>query len=310
MSSLDSIPGAYWPDGWSKEFLLHATSADILSLPEDEKNHMFDSLRSVLGTDGFKELMTEASRNHKARVAQDEATRVAAGGKKIQTMEELRETEAPLYVKALQQYYPGDTPWGFVVFRTCCYDDDERWSQFRSKWDAVIASMFDKESPVDGISDANRRFTITWIQDRQLEGACLQQVTERYSSFVAQGGAVREALMPQICLVVNEASLQSFFDSRIPTPTPWTSETIIPYVLAIPLATQISVYDYGNLDHDSQPSFNVAVGSLNTLWGVIASNLQSSRELSAGMRNNQIWIADTGPRFQIGIAQETIGRRG
>ncbi|KAH0281124.1 hypothetical protein KCU91_g529, partial [Aureobasidium melanogenum] len=310
MSSLDSIPGSYWPDGWSKEFLLHATSADILSLPEDEKNRMFDSLRSALGTNGFKELMTETSRNHKARVAQEEAARVAAGGEKILTMDELRKTEVPLYMKALQQYYPADTPWGFVVFKTCCYDDGERWSRFRSKWDAVIASMFDKESLVDGISDANRRFTIKWVEDRQLEGASLQQVTERYSSFVAQGEAVREALTPQICLVVSEASLQSFFDSKIPTPTPWASETVIPYVLAIPLATQIAVHDYRNPDHGSQPCFKVAVGSLNTLWGVIASNLQSSRELSAGMRDNQIWIADTGPRFQIGIAQDTIGRRG
>ncbi|KAG9736435.1 hypothetical protein KCU73_g10247, partial [Aureobasidium melanogenum] len=217
MSSLDSIPGAYWPDGWSKEYLLHATSADILSLPEDEKNRMFDSLRSALGTDGFMELMTEASRNHKVRVAQEGAARVAAGGEKTQTMDEMRKTEAPLYMKALQQCYPGDTPWGFVIFKTCCYDDDERWSRFKFKWDAVIASMFDKESLVDGISDANRRFTITWIEDRQLEGASLQQVTERYGSFVAKSEAGREALMPEICLMVNEASLQSFFDSKIPT---------------------------------------------------------------------------------------------
>ncbi|KAG9838270.1 hypothetical protein KCU98_g10261, partial [Aureobasidium melanogenum] len=310
MSSLDSIPGAYWPDGWSKEFLLHATSANILSLPEDEKNRMFDSLRSALGTNGFKELMTEASRNYKARVAQEEAARVAAGGEKIQTMDELRKTEAPLYMKALQQYYPGDTPWGFVVLKTCCYDDDERWNQFRSKWDAVIASSFNRESLVDGISDVNRRFTIKWIEDLQLDGASLQQVTEQYRSLVAQREAVGEALMPEMCLVVNEASLQSFFDSKIPTPTSWASETIIPYVVAVPLVTQNAVYDNENPDYGSRPSFNVAVGSLNTLWGVIASNLQSPSELGAGMRNNQIWIADTGPRFQIGIVQETIGRRG
>ena len=271
---------------------------------------MFDSLRSALGTNGFMELMTEASRNHKARVALEEAARVAGGGERIQTIDELRQTEVPLYMKALQQYYPGDQPWGFVVFKTCCYDDDERWSQFKSKWDAVITSSFDKESLVDGISDVNRRFRIDWVQNPQLESASLQQVTEQYRSFVAHSEAMHEALMPNMCLVVNEASLQSFFDSRIPTPTPWTSETMIPYVLAVSLATQNTVYDDENPDHGSQPSFNVAVGSLNTLWGVIASNLQSSRELSAGMRNNQIWIADTGPRFQMGIAQGTIGRRG
>jgi hypothetical protein len=310
MSSLGSIPGAYWPDGWSKEFLLHATSADILSLPEDEKNRMFDSLRSALGTNGFMELMAEASRNHKARVAPEEAVRVAAGGEEIQTMDELRKTEVPLYMKALQQYYPGDQPWGFVVFKTCCYDDDERWSQFKSKWDAVITSIFDEESLVHGIADVNRRFIINWVESPQLEGASLQQVTERYGSFVAQGEAVREPLMPEMCLVVNEASLQSFFDSKIPTPIPWASEIIIPYALAISLATQNAVYDDGNLDNGSQPFFNVAVGSLNTLWGVIASDLQSSREISAGIQDNKIWIADTGPRFQIGIAQGTISRRG
>ncbi|KAG9940711.1 hypothetical protein KCU85_g9882, partial [Aureobasidium melanogenum] len=310
MSSHDSIPGAYWPPGWSKEFLLHATSTDILSLPEDEKNLMFDSLRSALGTDGFKDLMTEASNNYKARVAAEEAARVAAGGEKIQTVDELSKTETPLYMKALQQYFPGDQPWGFVVFRTCCYDDDERWSLFKAKWDVVIASVFDEESLVDGISDVNRRFTIKWIEDTQLQGASLQQVLERYASFVAQRDAVHQVLMPEICLVVNEASLQSFFDAKIPTPTPWASETMIPYVLAIHLATQNAVHHDGDPIHGSLSSFNVAVGSLDTLWGVLASNLQSPRELSAGMTDNQIWTSDTGPRFQIGLAQETIGRRG
>jgi hypothetical protein len=108
MSNLDPIPGAYWPDGWSKEFLLHATSADILSLPEDEKDRMFDSLRSALGPDGFMELMTEVSRNHKARVAQEDNARVATGGEKVQSIDELRKTQVPLHMEALQKYYPGD----------------------------------------------------------------------------------------------------------------------------------------------------------------------------------------------------------
>jgi hypothetical protein len=307
MSNADSIPGAYWPDGWSKEILLHATSTDILSLPEDEKNRMFDSLRSALSPDGFMELMTEASRNHKARVAQEETARLAAGGEKIQTADELRKTEVPLYMKALQQYHPRDQPWGFVLFKTCCYDDDERWSQFRSKWDAVITPMFDKGSLVDGISEVNLRFTIDWVEDPQLNGTSVHEVTERYNSFVAETEA---ALMPEICLMVNETSLQSFFDSQIPTPTPWTSQPIIPYVLAVPLATHKAVYDDRTPDHDSQPFFKVAVGSLNTLWGVVASNIQSSSELSAGIQDDQIWIADTGPRFQIVIAEGSIGRRG
>lgn len=302
MSSPDSIPGAYWPAGWSKEVLLHATSADILALPEEERDRMFDSLRTALGTSGFLELMTEASRNHKARVAEEDAARVAAGGEKIPTVDELQKTEVPLYMKALQQYHAGNQHWGFVVFRTCCYDDEQRWNQFRAKWDAVIAAMFDRESSVEGIADVNRRFTIHWVEDPQLEGATPQQVVEGYSNFAAQREA---AFLPEICLMVNEASLQSFFDSKIPTPTPWTSQTTIPYALAIPLASQSA-----DCEHGSQPFFNVAVGSLDTLWGVVASNLQSTRELSAGMHDNQIWIADTGPRFQMGIAQGTVGRRG
>lgn len=302
MSSLDSIPGAYWPEGWSKNFLLHATSADIMSLPEEEQDRMFDSLRTALGTSGFLELMSEASRNHKARVAQEDAARIAAGGEKIQTVGELQKTEVPLYMKALQQYHPGDGPWGFVVFKICCYDDGERWSQFKSKWDAVNSSMFDARSIIDGIAEVNRRFTINWTEDPQLEGASPQRVAERYGNFVAQR---QTAMMPEMCLVVSEASLQSFFDSKIPTPTPFTTETTIPYTLAVPLATQDADSDYG-----SQPFFNVAVGSLDTLWAVIASNLQSSRELIAGMRDDQIWIADTGPRFQMGVAQGSIGRRG
>lgn len=176
MSTPDSIPGAYWPAGWSKDFLLPATSADLLALPDEERDRMFDSLRSALGTSGFSELMTEASRNHKARVAQEDAARVAAGGEKIPTVDELRKTDVPLYMKALQQYYAEDQAWGFVVVRTCCHDDGERWSQFKAKWDAVIAAMFDRASTVDGIADVNRRFTVHWVEDPQLEGASPQQM--------------------------------------------------------------------------------------------------------------------------------------
>jgi hypothetical protein len=70
--------------------------------------------------------------------------------------------------------------------------------------------MFDEGSLVGGIAEVNCRFTIDWIDDPELDGASIQQVTERYGSFVAEKEA---ALMPEICLLVNEASLQSFFDS-------------------------------------------------------------------------------------------------
>jgi hypothetical protein len=75
------------------------------------------------------------------------------------------------------------------------------------------------------------------------------------------------------------------------------SETIIPYALAAPLVDQNVVYDAENPDHGSRP-FNVAVGSLNTLWGVLTSNLQSVGELGVGMRDDLIWIAvlDQGSR--------------
>jgi hypothetical protein len=79
------------------------------------------------------------------------------------------------------------------------------------------------------------------------------------------------------------------------------SETIIPYALAIPLVDQNVLYDAENPDHGSQ-AFNVAVGSLDTLWGVLASNLQSVGELGVGMRDDLIWVEDTGPRFQTGGA--------
>jgi hypothetical protein len=84
------------------------------------------------------------------------------------------------------------------------------------------------------------------------------------------------------------------------------SGTIIPYALAIPLVDQNVVYDAENPDHGSQ-LFNVAVGSLDTLWGELASNLQSVGELGVGMRDDQIWIADTGPRFQMGGAKGSVG---
>jgi hypothetical protein len=75
--------------------------------------------------------------------------------------------------------------------------------------------------------------------------SCSYRLFQRQStSLIAGRETVHEApFMPEICLMVNETSLNSFFDSKIPTPTQYTLEKIIPYALAIPLVDPGAEYN-------------------------------------------------------------------
>ena len=83
MSGIDPLASAHWPLGWSRARLVNSTSSDLLDLPDDERDAMCDSLRRILGPEGFKALLDEMSTNYKARLAaaaDDDETAAAAGG--------------------------------------------------------------------------------------------------------------------------------------------------------------------------------------------------------------------------------------
>jgi hypothetical protein len=300
ISKMSTANDIYWPAGWSRERLVHASGQDLLALGDKEKDRMFDSLRSVLGTDGFQAVLAEMSRNHKARLAAEEAANPSG----IPRLEDLPPEDQAPFLRLLRTHYPGEQPWGFVVFRTCCYDDDERWQLFKSHWDRVVASEFESMSYLASVSDAQRRYTIHWVEGKHLDGAGVQEVAKQYRSLLSEPGTIPEGLAHPLCLAVNKASLQSLFDSKIPTPSPLSAEKIIPFAVAIDREAgrdlQADQNDWE--EHDFRTSFKVSVASMPTeLFATIIGEIQTPRRMSVGLAEDKIWWAGTGKvgRFTI-----------
>lgn len=159
---MDPIESASWPPGWSRDRLVNASCSDILDIPENEKDRMFDSLRKILGPEGFKALLHEMSTNYKARMAAE------AGDE--QEPELLAHLRAP-FLATLQQLYRegGMGQWGFVVYRLV-YDDEGQWAAFRNKWDEIMKDRLRSYDGVPGVAEAMQQLEFKWIEDRELEG--------------------------------------------------------------------------------------------------------------------------------------------
>ena len=124
---------------------------------------MFDSLREILGPEGFKALLHEMSTNYEARLAAE------AGDE--------QEPELPAHLRApflatLQQLYleGGMGQWGFVVYRLV-YDDEGQWAAFRNKWDEIMKDLLQFYDDVPRVADAMQHLEFRWNEDRELEGA-------------------------------------------------------------------------------------------------------------------------------------------
>ncbi|KAK4962106.1 hypothetical protein LTR66_001036 [Elasticomyces elasticus] len=299
MSSVDSIPGTYWPEGWSRERLVNASSQDILALSDGEEDRMYASLRSVLGTDGFGALMAEMSGNYKAGLAQEEASVAANGGERPLSLDGLPpETRAP-FLRTLRLQFPSDDHnWGFVVFRTCCYEDEEAWAFCRARLESVIAASFDSLANVMGVAAARRRFKIHWVEDPQLSDAGVLEIAACYRALLSQSvRALSPGLAHPICLVVDEAARKALLESKIPTPSPWSAEKIIPFALAVTQHTGESetADDEAYEEHGIHPSFRVAVSTLTTnLFPTIADGSLTPGELNIGLSEHDIWYAAAG----------------
>jgi hypothetical protein len=290
MSTANDI---YWPAGWSRERLIHATSQDLTALGDNETDRMFDSLRSTLGTDRFQALVAEMSRNYRARLAAERAANPSG----IPSISDLPPEDQALFLRTLRIHFPGDQPWGFVVFRTCCYDDEDDWQLFRSHWNSVIASTFQDVSHLEPVADAQQRFTIHWVEDPKLEGADVNEVAKRYRVLLAEPGTIPEGLAHPICIAINKPSFQSLFDSKIPTPSPWSAENIIPFAIAVDRwAGQSPQVDQSNsAEYSSSTSFKVAVATMPTgLFETIAEEIQTPREMSVGLREDMVWFSGAG----------------
>ncbi|KAI9778828.1 MAG: hypothetical protein M1816_003892 [Peltula sp. TS41687] len=105
--------------GMEYDRLLNSTQDDLFGLPPERLERPRDGPPADLGSDGFQDLLKAMSAREQANRGQTSAASAASSW-------------PPNYLKTLEQHYP-DQAWGFVVFRTSSYDDDERSGGSRSR---------------------------------------------------------------------------------------------------------------------------------------------------------------------------------
>ncbi|KZF20248.1 hypothetical protein L228DRAFT_262923 [Xylona heveae TC161] len=307
-----SSPDSFWPPGWDRERLLNATSAELLTLPDEQRFGMFDGIRATLGEEGLQETRQEMSRRYRARLAAAASAESTAQQQPQQqevpqvpmTDEEKRlaqELTAP-YINVLDKLFQGNPweEWGFVVFQCTGYakEQQQRWTAFRQRWDEIINEETSRHRGTSPrVDEAVRLIRFQWVSDPSLDGASMGQVAERYKNMHLPRG-----LNNSICLAVTPASLDSVLTSPLPSSAPRSKRAKIPYVVAVskecidPPTHQEEEEEEEEEDiagQDFKGYFKVAVESLlQELFPIVALDITDLYKLAARLRSDDdIWCS-------------------
>lgn len=175
---------------------------------------MYDSLRQLLGPDGFKSLLDEMSANYKARLSAADDETVAAGADDDEQLPP--HLRAPFLATLSRLYQGGDGgdgrgmgTWGFVVYRLVAYGDDEdgrQWAAFREKWDGIVRERMANYEGVPGVAQAMRCLEFRWVEDRGLEGASWEAVARYVGIYDLKPPLSLSLPLPSLCLFCPHAS--------------------------------------------------------------------------------------------------------
>lgn len=153
-----------------------------MTLADDERQLLFDSLRSTLGQAGFQALLDEMSRNHKDRLNQQGVDTRSLSERLKDLSPEL---QAPI-LHTLNRWSKGQE-WGLVAFRTSCYGQDDAWARFKERWEMAIEESFRPVDHVPGVKQAKGLFRIHWVEDAELEDAGVAPVAASVGNTVHPG---------------------------------------------------------------------------------------------------------------------------
>ncbi|CAI7622214.1 unnamed protein product [Penicillium glandicola] len=303
---------SFYPEGWTYERLLDATSEELLTLPDTQRFALFDGLKALHGEDGYREILQEMDRRCRARIEATESE---------ETKQQRRELLAP-FVQSLDlvfRFQCGDNKdwgkWGFVVFRTTPYggEHDTQWAEFRKRWDAVIEDgLAPHRGSMPKVDRAIDLIEFQWVEQPELEGADATDVAKRYNEMVLPHGLSNSA-----CLMVTPASMESVLSSPLPSSAPRRERRRIPFVVAVSSGLSVAHLqafiglDEEGLDEedvagaDFKGYLNVAVENiLDEFHPLTALQYQDLHELMPeSAHENDIWCS--GGRFGIHHYEES-----
>lgn len=198
---------SYWPSGWNFSRYTRATGLELHSLPDDQYPKLQAGLLDVLGEDGMDRL-------------NDYLHKLARQRAGIQT-------SYPDWLKYLRDYH-ADQAWGFVAIQTACFDDQQRWADFKAKLNEIVwaaTSHATSAAWASDLTEAKAKFEIRWIEDPTMaldqdgQGPGLDGLRERFKQAIAVEDCLPDAISKEVFLIASEDAIASVMGASVPAIT-------------------------------------------------------------------------------------------
>jgi hypothetical protein len=276
---------SYWPKDWSFQRYLDAPQEEINTLSEEEQGKIRQGFYDVLGDDGISELADYVItyKQSKTTEATPSTTKAEAprgvtepGPELEDPAKEPKQTPAmdPNWLLHLQKRRRGQE-WGFVIFRSACYDDGERWEDFKAKFQQIIGISFERDAEIDGVADAKANFRLRWIEDEGLTDADAEKLRAEYKKLRS---GLPSGLSLDVFLWVTPEVVASVLDAadgdNLPTADSKWWRPSPPYALVVAASTELGLEADDPEREYFKPIFKAALETLvDELWWVLDSQI-------------------------------------
>ncbi|KAH8808937.1 hypothetical protein F5884DRAFT_387470 [Xylogone sp. PMI_703] len=189
----------------------------------------------------------------------------------------------PDWLRQWKRRHAGEE-WGFVAARTCCYDDEERWSEFKIQFQKIVDIPFERERDHPDVAEARAKFRIVWIEDPDLDSASIQALQERYAAIKA---TLPPGLSHPVFLSTSPDVITSVLSATSSPPSVdsqrWRPSA--PYIIAVAASSDPGL-DEGHEERSwFREAFKVAVEVLvDEFWLVIDLDMMPLRRITRGIR--------------------------
>ncbi|KAK5130275.1 hypothetical protein LTR08_002235 [Meristemomyces frigidus] len=296
LSDYGDRSSSYWPEGWNFQRYRNCNQEDLLALPEGQLEKLQTGFRDILGEAGVGKLAKLVFEEWSKRQASPEGTEgdvlTATPAKAGSDLESASATPAaepstmtPDWLRMYEKHSKGKK-WGFVGLRTCSYDDDEKWEQFRIKLDGIARLPFEEDASVPGVRDAAEHFAIQWIEDRDLENASVEKLQEKFATIVP---SLNICQSQGVFLAATPNTIDHFLDTGTPTTSSQLWRLEAPYILAVAASSDPGLEEGHDEREWFQEAFKVAAETLvSELWFALAGLEWSVRKVTRDVKGVQL----------------------
>ncbi|KAM3548103.1 hypothetical protein ARSEF4850_009614 [Beauveria asiatica] len=269
---------SYYPPGWDAERWKTASDEEFEELTADDFEKFHTGIRAHLGEDDAQAFFDEMEEIRQQRLANKPLP---------------PSTSAPNFVR-MQKLFPSEViadfrEWGFMVYRTAGYDDEEAVNRIKSTITARIKRYFDRNIQCltsDAIREETQRardkFLLKGVEGAELDGKTPKEIATIYAKLFEGDTQALSPWLHNLCLCVDDLSIQAI--QHAPPG--------IAHVLAI-----APEFEDGEENEDEAQderwtgTFKVAIDSLvDPLFTAIGKDSLTPYELAAGITSDQVWV--------------------